>query len=150
MRRSEREGDPWSGQICFPGGKREDEDQSLLATARRETQEELGFDLERVANYLGPLDPLHAMSRGRNISTSIEPYVFVQEQAPSIVMSEEAVDTFWLPLRAAHRGELDCVYPYRSDTHSVDLPAWRFQDQVIWGLTFQMLQSMLALVSDRK
>ncbi len=147
MRRADREGDPWSGQISFPGGKREEFDVDLLATAHRETREELGFDLAQVANYLGPLDPLHAMSKGKRLSTAIEPFVFVQTEAPEIVMNEEAVDTFWIPLRSAQAGELDCVYPYRSDSHSIDLPAWRFQEQVIWGLTFQMLKSMLKLLS---
>ena len=38
-------GDPWSGQIAFPGGRHEPQDASLLDTATRETREELGLDL---------------------------------------------------------------------------------------------------------
>src|SRR5450631_3467354 len=45
IRRAEREGDPWSGHLAFPGGKREAEDASLLVTAIRETAEEVGLRL---------------------------------------------------------------------------------------------------------
>src|SRR5260370_30681157 len=41
-------GDPWSGQVALPGGRREPADQDLLAPARRETREEEGVDLPRV------------------------------------------------------------------------------------------------------
>ena len=44
-------------EIAFPGGKPEPQDPSLLATALRETQEELGIDRDRL-RPLGPLDPV--------------------------------------------------------------------------------------------
>jgi hypothetical protein len=40
LRRADYPGDPWSGQVCFSGGKRESIDQSDLETAVRETKEE--------------------------------------------------------------------------------------------------------------
>jgi len=47
-----------SGQICFPGGKKEPEDKDLKETAIRETWEEVGIEKEKV-NILGALTPLH-------------------------------------------------------------------------------------------
>ena len=50
IQRAERPGDPWSGQMAFPGGHREDSDISLQA-AMRETHEEIGLGLDN-ADYL--------------------------------------------------------------------------------------------------
>ncbi|HEV8382740.1 MAG TPA: CoA pyrophosphatase, partial [Gemmatimonadales bacterium] len=55
IHRAVRVGDTWSGQIAFPGGRREPSDHDLLATAIRETLEEVGVDLSR-AERLGVLD----------------------------------------------------------------------------------------------
>ena len=57
IERSEREGDPWSGHIAFPGGRVETVDRGPRATAERETVEEIGLDL-RPAEYLGRLDDI--------------------------------------------------------------------------------------------
>lgn len=45
IRRRDRQGDPWSGQIAFPGGHKSKDDQTLLQTAVREASEEVGIDL---------------------------------------------------------------------------------------------------------
>src|SRR6185503_17634978 len=44
IKRSEAEHDHWSGHMALPGGRVEPEDESLLATAARETFEEVGLD----------------------------------------------------------------------------------------------------------
>ena len=58
IKRAEYPGDPWSGQIAFPGGREESGDSSLLETATRETREETGIDLGREGLIIGVLDDL--------------------------------------------------------------------------------------------
>ena len=64
IRRAEREGDPWSGQVAFPGGMVSVADESFEATARRETLEEVGIDLSpKTAAFLGYMRELKARMR---------------------------------------------------------------------------------------
>ena len=46
IKRAERDGDPWSGHMAFPGGRREPHDSDLYSTALRETTVRL--DIVRV------------------------------------------------------------------------------------------------------
>jgi len=94
MKRVDREGDPWSGQISLPGGRYEAEDRDLLATAIRETEEEVGIDLARSASHAGPLEPFVARARGKVLPMDISPHVFLAETRPVAVPGEEADDAF--------------------------------------------------------
>ena len=49
IRRAVHERDPWSGNMAFPGGRVEPEDDGPLAAALRETLEEVGLPLRRDA-----------------------------------------------------------------------------------------------------
>jgi 8-oxo-dGTP pyrophosphatase MutT (NUDIX family) len=104
MRRAEAESDRWSGQVCLPGGKAEPVDVDLRATALRETHEELGIELAQCSRYLGPMDALPAMARGRVLSTSISPFVFQQTSTVDLRLGTEAAHAFWLPLGRAAGG----------------------------------------------
>ena len=55
IERAKHEGDPWSGQMAFPGGRVDAGDTSERHTAQRETFEEVGLSLQE-AEYLGRLD----------------------------------------------------------------------------------------------
>jgi 8-oxo-dGTP pyrophosphatase MutT (NUDIX family) len=66
IHRAVRAGDTWSGQIAFPGGRREPGDGDLLVTAIRETHEEIGVALT-AAERLGVLDDLSPVSSFRRL-----------------------------------------------------------------------------------
>ncbi|HVO11755.1 MAG TPA: CoA pyrophosphatase [Vicinamibacteria bacterium] len=139
--RAEHERDPWSGHVGFPGGRAEPEDESLQATAVRETLEETGLDLRREAEPLGGLDEVRALARGRPVDLVIAPFVFHLLRPAEGRPSHEVVSLHWLPLQAlldpAWRSTLD----YRHREATVELPCIRLGGLVIWGLTYRMFES---------
>jgi 8-oxo-dGTP pyrophosphatase MutT (NUDIX family) len=140
MKRAERVGDPWSGHISLPGGGYQAEDPDLLATAIRETHEELGITLS-ADQLLGNLSPLAPRSAGPNL-VEVTPFVFRVERCPETVCGPEALAAFWLPLDAASSGALDGTYTYPSST--LTFPSWNYEGHVIWGLTRRIIDDLLA------
>src|SRR5437867_9701566 len=70
--RRKREGDPWSGQIGLPGGRHHTEDGTMLATALRETREEVGIEIDGHAEVLGHMAP---RAPGNKPEMLVVPYV---------------------------------------------------------------------------
>jgi 8-oxo-dGTP pyrophosphatase MutT (NUDIX family) len=142
MNRAEREGDRWSGHVSFPGGGEHEADPDLCATARRETLEELGVDLA-AARLLGRLESIRAVAKGKVLPMTISPFVFERSGDVDFRLNHEAVGAFWLPLDLAASGALDDRYPYKLGPLPMDLPCWRYDGHVVWGLTYQMLRKLL-------
>ena len=141
MKRIERIGDPWSGHISLPGGGLDPRDPDLLATAIRETQEELGIDLggARVVGSLPVLSPLSSGPSGIEVT----PFVFVTRAAVEPHPGPEAQSAFWLPIELAASGALDEAYTYPGTTRT--FPSWRYGTHTIWGLTWRILGDLLAV-----
>ncbi|MGB5813396.1 MAG: CoA pyrophosphatase [Polyangiales bacterium] len=147
IRRAEHPQDPWSGHMAFPGGHHQPEDGSLLQTAIRETQEEVGFDLGVDAEPIGQLDDLQAIARGRPQETVIRPFVFdVRESSPVRADNREVAEALWTPLLPLYRGDVDTVRPYEWHGTRVDFPAYDIEGRVVWGLTYQMLRSFFRIL----
>lgn len=147
IRRAEHEGDPWSGQVGFPGGRGEPEDASPLATAIRETLEETGLDLSRDAQQLGELDELRALARGRPVDLVIAPFVFHLTRPADGAPSREVVSLHWLDLEALLDPASRSVFEYRHQETTRELPCLRVGGLVIWGLTFRMFENLESLLS---
>jgi 8-oxo-dGTP pyrophosphatase MutT (NUDIX family) len=143
IRRSESPQDPWSGHIGFPGGRAEPADGDLLATARRETFEEIGADLARDATHLGTLDDVHAMARLRPVDLGITPHVF-RLRAPLVPrLSAEVRSVHWFPLAALFDGARRSSLAYPHQGALLQFPCVRMNDDVvIWGLTYRMLEGL--------
>lgn len=148
IRRAEREGDPWSGHIALPGGHKAVEDADLLATARRETQEEVGLDLTQ-HELLGGLDEHAASAQGRFIGLVIAPFVFALRHAAELRPNHEVADLLWAPLGRMARGEIDVVKELERDGRTVRFPGFGVGEHVVWGLTHRVLQSLFAALEEQ-
>ena len=147
IRRAQRAGDPWSGHMAFPGGREDTGDESLLATALRETREELALDLAAHGRVLGRLGDLPAIARGRPINMVIAPFVFELTSVTELAYHpEEVAEAIWVPLDPLVRGTLRTTLDFDRDGQLVQLPAHDVEGRIVWGLTYRMLEDLFALL----
>ena len=141
IRRAERAGDPWSGHMALPGGRREAGDDDLLATAMRETQEEVGFALLR-SNLLGSLDDVVPRTPVLP-SLAVRPFVFSLAARPPLVPNPEVAAVRWVHLdhllhpETYHSVRLEIRGEHR------DVPAFQIEDAIVWGMTERILSALL-------
>ncbi len=94
--RAERQGDPWSGHLACPGGRREPADDGLLATAIRETAEEVGLDLRTVSRPI-QLDDLAPLTSSLP-PLLVRPFLFVLDREAKLQINEEVAGYQWVTL----------------------------------------------------
>jgi len=147
IRRAEHPRDPWSGHMAFPGGREDPEDENLLATAIRETLEELSLDLRRAGRLLGQLAPLPAMTRERPVGMTIVPFVFELTAEAELSYSDEVAEAVWVPLDPLLHGRLRTTFAVdRGGGERVQFPAHDVDGRIVWGLTYRMLDSLFTLL----
>lgn len=119
------------GQVAFPGGTRDPEDESLLHTALREANEEVGLDRVH-ADVLGPLDDLVT-----GTGYVITPYVAWIDPAFVPIPSEvEVARVFSAPLRTfggPPSGEFPKV-------------GWQADGELVWGATCAMIINLVHVI----
>jgi ADP-ribose pyrophosphatase len=127
--------DPWSGDIAFPGGRKEEKDHDLLNTVYRETMEEVGVDLKRFEflfemPYFKPRNPLLPKIR-------VKPFVFLTKENIEIKKGEEVDQYFWFnPNKSIEKYvKIEKINKYRK--------AFIYNGNIIWGLTFKILKRLL-------
>lgn len=121
------------GEVAFPGGKREDNDEDIIATALREAQEEIDLDPIDV-QVVGTLNQV--ISRYGFLVTPV--LAIVPEQVALSTDSHEIDAIFKVPLSFFLDGEPDQIDQFGNFKG----PRWYFEDYTIWGLTAMMLAEM--------
>lgn len=146
IHRADLEGDPWSGHIALPGGRREARDRDLLATALREAEEELGAAVRRHGQPLGPLPEIAPFSPW------LPPIViapFVISVPPSIALDpnpREVQEAFWVPLHRLRCADAETEVVLEDGPVPRRFPGIRHERHTVWGLTLRALHSFFEVV----
>lgn len=141
IRRAERTGDPWSGHMALPGGRRDPGDADLAATAIRETAEEVGLELPRSA-LIGGLDDV--VPRTPVLPPiAVRPYVFELPHRPVLRLNPEVAAARWVHLD--HLLHPATYHPVRIQIRGEhrDVEAYELEDAIVWGMTERVVTSLL-------
>lgn len=151
----ERDAEPWvvltrrtdtvrthKGQISFPGGGEDPEDDNLWETAMRETVEELGVHPGSIG-YLGALDDYPTFSSGFVVSAFVGTIDPRQPMQPSEFEIDEVIEA---PLRGLERVGRTEIW----EREGIRFPMHIFEvdGHYIWGVTAFILRRFLDVVAD--
>jgi 8-oxo-dGTP pyrophosphatase MutT (NUDIX family) len=144
IRRAEHAGDPWSGHMAFPGGRRDPADASPDVTAARETFEEVGIELPRP---IGRLDDFFGTRNPRVGEVCVTPFVYEVAPRPPLFPNHEVESVVWIPLRWMLDPVSAVAYRItRPDGREESFPAIQYGDYRVWGLTYRILTGFLELI----
>lgn len=127
-----------SGEVSFPGGKRDPEDADLLATALREAHEEVGLH-SRDVDIIGSLGQVVSKHH-----LQVMPWVGVVAAHQPLKANPGEIDRILrVPLSfllAPENRRMDKL-EFAGQTRYV--PAWHWDGEAIWGLTAYVLAELL-------
>jgi 8-oxo-dGTP pyrophosphatase MutT (NUDIX family) len=120
------------GQVCFPGGRREPSDSSLLQTALRESEEEISLKANDV-EILGELDDIITLTSNYVIS----PFVaFIPHPHSLRTDGREVKEAFSVPLSF-----LMDEANFKQDSYT-----YEYEGHIIWGATARILRQFIGLL----
>lgn len=133
-----------SGQLAFPGGRKEESDKDLIETALRESFEEAGIKKEEV-DVIGKLTDLFIPPSNFLVS----PIVGYSRSRPLFVPDPQEVDEIIeVPLEDLMKPEVNTRKTVSAGDWSAEVPCFYLQNQVIWGATAMILSEFLEILSE--
>ena len=142
------DGKAHSGQISFPGGKKEPADATLTVTALREAQEEVGIMSEEV-EILGALSTLYIPVS----NFQVHPFMGFATSRPEFVISKREVDHILeVPLN-------ELLHPETKTVADIEVPSFSLllkkvnayktaTSGVIWGATAMIIAELETMLEE--
>lgn len=148
IKRAQDPNDRWSGQIAFPGGKKDPQDISDLMACFREVKEEIGLQLTS-QELIGVLNDIQARKAGGLLPFFIRPFVFlVQHKSPLYLDPREVADFFWVPWSYLISPTHHSSYTALHKGQNIQLPAILLPNQeILWGLTHLMVMDLKSILN---
>lgn len=128
-----------SAQVSFPGGKKE-LDETLMETALRETEEEIGIKRELIM-IIGELSQLYIPPSG----FLVQPYIGYIKEAPSFSPNPNEVNTLMeVPLKLIMDNTIAGKKKIKvgSNNIKINYPFYSILGQTVWGATAMMLSEL--------
>ena len=131
------------GQISFPGGSKDPSDDSLLHTALRESQEEIGLDPAEV-KVVGELDTFPTFVSGYVVT----PFVGLLSKRPELHPNPaEVASILEVPLEQMNNEiRRDPGFTHGDRTYPTE--AWIWEGHVIWGVTARIVREFLSVLGE--
>lgn len=144
IKRARVGGDPWSGHMALPGGRRDPDDTSLLETAIREAREEVDVCLSGTGSvHLGRLDEVSPVT-ARLPSLSIHPFVFGVGGGTRAQRDErEVAAVHWVPISRLRKPDAVGAVEIHLRDETREFPCFQVEGEVVWGLTYRILSQFL-------
>lgn len=152
IRRVESLRDRHSGQVAFPGGRRDPADASTIATALREAEEEVGLAPASV-NVIGTLANYHTSSNfDVTPVVAIVPWPYDYRAQPSEVDRIFSIPLSWLAdERQVELRDRSFKLPELRDRVEMKVVYYnRYDGELLWGATARMTLSFLKALHDKQ
>ena len=143
IERARVQGDPWSGDIAFPGGRVEPQDDGLQATAERETHEEVGLDIAQ-GRCIGRLDDLVTQS----LDIQVAAFVYAIDDDADFQLGHEVAAAFWRPLTHLADPARQFTHTFASRGFPRSFPAIDLLGPgkpPLWGITYRFVAQLMRL-----
>lgn len=144
IERNQNDKDHHGGQIGFPGGKFEPDDETLLNTALREAEEEVGIVREDV-KVLGHLTNLYIPVS----NFEVHPFVGFLEYQPVYRLQEEEVSSVLeVPFSHFRNSAEKRTTNVRIGKHLTlnNVPYFDVQGKILWGATAMILSELMEII----
>ena len=149
IKRAERDGDPWSGHMAFPGGRMDPGDRHGFDVAVRETEEEIGLTLGSADPCIGRLSEIMTRPLLLRRAMVVSPYVFRLDREPEFAPNHEVDEVVWVPLAyLLDRANREPMTWLRGKIE-IPLPCYMYRGYRIWGLSLMMLDELLELLDSK-
>lgn len=136
-----------SGQVSFPGGKKEDGDDDLITTALREAHEEVGIVPDKV-NIIGTLSELYIPPS----NFLVLPVLGYLEEKPELVPDMHEVEAI-LEVPFKHFFQKESLKEGNipvGNGYKIKAPYFDVEGHVVWGATAMILNEMMEVVNGMK
>ena len=133
-----------SGQISFPGGKKEPSDENDVHTALREAEEEIGIDPLKISVF-GTLTPLFIPVSNILVTPVIG---WVKKKPDFTIQPKEVASLIITDLKKLSNPSLVRIKPYEIRSVMTEVKYFDYEDNMIWGATAMILQELLAVLKN--